>query len=312
MTALVRCAASLAVGALLCGPAAAATLRPYTTLDRPVVRLSDLFEGADDRALGPSPAPGARITVEAPQLAAIARMFAVDWRPAGPGDRAVLDRPGRSLLREDVLGGLRTTLEALGAPTDSEIDLPGFTTAPLPTEAPPTIAFQGAEFDPATGRFTTMMLATAEGVPPIQMRLSGRVQEMVALPVPRRAMQPGEVVAAADLQWTRMRMGLARGDVVRQAAQAEGQALRRTVQPGQPLHLADLGRPVVVAKGAPLQLSLEGAGLHLTAQGVAAEPGGLGERIHVLNPYSRAIILAEVTGPGRARVTPADGQGPGQ
>lgn len=301
---LLCCAASL----LVSGPAAAATLRPFTTLDRAVVRLSDLFEGADDRALGPSPAPGGRITVEAPQLAAIARMFAVDWRPAGPGDRAVLERPGRPLLREDVMAALRTVLEGLGAARDSEIDLPGFTTAPLPMDTHPAVAFNGTEFDPATGRFTTMLNATADGVPAIQLRLSGRVQEMVALPVPRRAMLTGEVVTAADLHWTRMRLGVARGEIVRQPGQAEGQALRRGLQAGQPIQLADLGRPVVVTKGTPLQLSLDGAGLQVTAQGVATEAGGLGEVIHVMNPYSRAIIEAEVTGPGRARVMPPSGR----
>ncbi|MBC7801400.1 MAG: flagella basal body P-ring formation protein FlgA, partial [Gemmatimonadaceae bacterium] len=78
-------------------PASAATLRPFTTLTGPVVTLADLFDGAGDRALGPSPAPGARITVEARQLDAIARQFGVDWRSTGAGDRVVLDRPGRAL-----------------------------------------------------------------------------------------------------------------------------------------------------------------------------------------------------------------------
>ena len=292
---------------VLAGPAAAATLRPYTTLSAPVVTLADLFDGADARPLGPAPAPGGRITVEAPQLGAIARMFNVDWRPAGPGDRAVLERAGRSLGKDDVLAPLRSALEAAGAPRDSEIELPGFTTPPLPTGATPVIELSAVGFDAGTGRFTALLTATADGAPPAQVRLSGRVQEMVSLPVPRRAMMPGEVVTAADLQWTRMRVGLARGELVRAPAQAEGQALRRPVQPGQPVLLADLGRPVVVLKGTPMVLSLDGPGIALTAQGVAAEPGGVGDVIHVSNPYSRAIVEAEVTGPGRARVVPRAG-----
>lgn len=285
-------------------PAAAATLKPYTQVG-PVVLLSDLFDGAGATPLGPSPGPGGRITVEAPQLAAIARMFHVDWRPAGPGERTILERPGRTLGRDDVLAQLRSVLELAGAPRDSDIDLPGFTMAPLPTNAAPSLDFSNTAFDAATGRFSTMLTAMVEGAPPAQARLSGRVQEMTVLPVTRRAMVPGEVVTPADLQWTRLRVGLARGDVVRLPAQAEGQALRRPVPSGQPLQLADLGRPVIVAKGAPLLLHLDGPGLQLTAQGVAAEAGGLGERIHVTNPYSRAVVEAEVTGPGRARVIPA-------
>lgn len=281
-----------------------ATLKPFTTLDGAVVRLSDLFDGADSRPLGPAPAPGARISVEAPQLLAIARMFKVDWHPAGPGDRAVLERPGRALTKEDILGRLREALLEAGAPRDSDIDLPAFSTTPLPVGVPPAIDLSATEFDPATGRFTTMLQAVAEGMPAIQLRLSGRVQEMVSVPVLRRAMLPGEVVLAGDLQWTRLRVGLARGDVVRASGQAEGQALRRPVAAGQAIALADLGRPVLVTKGAPLVLSLDGPGLALTAQGIANEAGGLGERIHVTNPYTRAVLEADIIGPGQARVAP--------
>ena len=91
-----------------------------------MVRLSDLFDDAGPRAgqvLGPAPAPGARIVVEAPQLAAIARQFGVDWRPASPADSAVIDRPGRLLPREDVLAraarGARRAPAARPTPTSS-------------------------------------------------------------------------------------------------------------------------------------------------------------------------------------------------
>lgn len=285
-------------------PASAATLRPYTALSEGVVRLSDLFDGADNRPLGPAPGPGGRITVEAPQLTAIAHMFGVDWHASGPGDRAVLERPGRTLVREDVLTPLRQILEEAGAPRDSDIELPSVNSPLLPRDAKPALEFSATQFDPGTGRFTTLLTATVDGMPPAQMRLSGRVQAMTELPVSRRAMMPGDIFTAADLQWTRLRTSLARADIVRQPAQAIGQALRHPIQPGQPIALADLGRPIIVLKGAPLLLQLDGPGIQLTAQGVAAEPGGLGERIHVINPYSRAIIEAEITGPGAARVTP--------
>lgn len=289
----------------------AATLRPYVTLDSDTVRLSDLFEGTDNRPLGPAPAPGARISVEVAQLTAIAHMFRVDWRASGPGDRAVLERPGRVLGKEDILPPLRVLLVEAGAPRDCDLELPAPTLAPLPVGAAPGLDFTGLEFDGASGRFTVLLHVSAPGVPAVEARLSGRVQAMLELPVMRRAMAPGEVILSGDLQWTRLRLGLARGEVVRRAEQAEGQAVRRPVQAGMPIQLADLGRPVIVTKGQPLVLSLEGPGIALTAQGVANEPGGLGERIHVINPYSRAVLEADITGPGRARVVPGAASAPG-
>ena len=282
--------------------AEAATLKTFTTLQDGVVRLSDLFDGADSRPIGPAPGPGGRITVESRQLGAIAKMFGVDWMPNSPADRAVLERAGRSLTKADVIGPLRVALQAMGAPRDGEIDLPGFTSALLPAGALPELEFTGLTFDAGSGRFSTLLVATPEGAPAVQVRLAGRVQEMVELPVPIRAMAPGEIVGPKDLQWTRMRAGLGRGELVRYPAQAEGQALRRAVQPGQPLQVADLGRPIAVLKNAPLMLSLESPGLSLTAQGVAAEAGGVGDVVKVRNPFSRVVVDAEVTGPGRARV----------
>ena len=297
--------AALLCGILLAAPAPAATLRPFATLPGAVVHLSDLFTDAGlDRPLGPAPAPGGRITVEAPQLLAIARQFGVDWRPAGPADRAVLERPGRSLGRDDVLAPLRTALAGAGAPRDSDLELPGFTTPMLPLDAAPTLDVTQLEYDAGTARFTALLTIAADGVPATQLRLSGRVQEMVELPVPRRRMLPGDVVQASDLQWTRIRALTTRDEVVRSVAEAAGQALRRPVQPGQPIPLADLGRPVVVTKGMPMLLALDGPGLQLTATGVAMDPAGLGERVRVINPASRVVIEAEVTGPGRARVLP--------
>ncbi len=82
----------LLAASLLSSTAMAASLRPLTTLAAPVVRLSDLFDDAGPdsaRVLGTAPVPGARIVVEAAQLAAIARQFGVDWRPSSASDRAV-------------------------------------------------------------------------------------------------------------------------------------------------------------------------------------------------------------------------------
>jgi flagellar basal body P-ring formation protein FlgA len=118
----------------------AATLRTMTMLHAPVVRLSDLFDDAGanaDRVLGPGPGAGGRIVVEAAQLGAIARQFGVDWRPASSADRAVLDRAGRPLRRDDVVDAVRGALIAGGASTDCDVELTGFNPPLVPEDADP-------------------------------------------------------------------------------------------------------------------------------------------------------------------------------
>jgi len=76
---------TMTAAALFLGLAAgtqAATLRTTTSLTAPVVRLSDLFDGAGtnaDRVLGPGPAPG--------DSRAVRRRLAADVqrRPCGAG-----------------------------------------------------------------------------------------------------------------------------------------------------------------------------------------------------------------------------------
>lgn len=158
-------------------PADAAMLKPMTTLHSPVVRLSDLFDGAGlnaDRVLGPGPAPGGRIVVEARQLAAIAREFAVDWHPASPAERAVLDRPGRPLRRAEAMAALTTALISAGAPTDAEIEIAAFDPPMVPADVTVTPTVTQLDYDAASGRFTAQLGLGASGMDAVAWRVSGR------------------------------------------------------------------------------------------------------------------------------------------
>ncbi len=95
-----------------------------------------------------------------------------------------------------------------------------------------------------------------------------------------------------------------RGDVVHRMSDAIGMQLKQQIAPGQPIGQAELMRPALVQKSATVLMLLDSPGIALTAQGQAMEPGAIGERIRVLNPVSRAVVEAEVVGPGRVRVTP--------
>jgi len=303
----------------LCVPtlAPAATLRPMTTLASPVVRLSDLFDDAGPlagRVLGPAPAPGERIVVEARQLSAIARMFGVAWHPVSPADTAVLERPGRPLPRAALNEALAAALAGVGAPADLDIVLPGYAAPMLPRETAAALTVEQLDYDDATGGFTASVLVTGEGMAPLRLRLAGRAEEMVRLMVPARALPAGSVLRASDLMPVRLRASdlmpvrLRRsslhGEVARDAAQLVGMTLRAQLAAGRPVRLADLAPPGAVAKGAPVVLQVESGALSATAQGIALASGSPGERIPVLNPLSRRVVEGEVLPSGVVAVTP--------
>lgn len=288
-------------------PAHAASLRPYRELASNVVRLSDLFDAlgeTPDRDLGPAPAPGDRIIVEAPQLAAIASDFGVAWRPRSGAERAVLERGGIALPLESILAPLRHALVEAGAPSQADIDLPGFTPPTVPAGSAVRPAISEVAYDSASGRFTAALAVAAPDMASVHVRLAGQAVPVVDAVVLLRHMRPGTIVNADDVHMARLRATLLHGNTPLNEASVVGMALRHDVPPGQPLTAPDIARPLLVSRGGVVRMRLEASGLMLSAQGVAMEDGGLGDRVRVQNPSSHAVVMADVTGAGEVRVEP--------
>ncbi len=296
---------TLAAGVLT--DAAAASLRSVAQLAGPQVRLADLFDDAGaeaERVLGPSPPPGGRLVVGAAQLAAIARQFHVDWAPTTQTERIVLERPGRTVPKEAILGALRTALAGAGCATDCAVDLPltpRLIVTP-DTDAAPTV--EQLDYDAAAGRFAAVLSVTANGEAPQRARVSGRAAPTVTVPVLARRLWPGAVISAADVQMARVRATQIGTETAQAPEQVVGRSLRHVVVPGQPVPLTELVAPELVRKGSIVTLELDVGGLSMRAEGEALQAGGLGERIAVLNPLSHAVVQAEIVEPGGVRVVP--------
>ncbi len=134
--------------------------------------------------------------------------------------------------------------------------------------------------------------------------MAGRVVQMGSAVVATRRLLPDEVIAASDVRVVQLPERRLGGDPVRDPAQVVGQAARRTIPLGQPIVGGDVGQPVMIAKGATVVLLMDTPGLSIAAQGVALASGGRDDTIQVMNPLSRAVVEARVTGPGRATIAP--------
>jgi flagella basal body P-ring formation protein FlgA len=291
----------------LIAPAHGAALRTTTTLTGPQVFLRDLFEDAGvnaDRLLGPGPGPGGRIVVEARQLKAIARQYDVDWQPVSGADRAMLEWPGRPLKRDDVLAAVRTALTAQGAAPDCDVAIPGFTAPIVPLAGVSAPIVTQLDYDRDQGRFTAMLSVTGDGMQPISLRVSGEVADVIELPVAVTRLVAGTIAGPDDVRMTRVHVTSVHTEVARDASAVIGMQLKRQLQPGVPIPLAELMEPTQVSRGDPVLLRLQVGGLTLSGQGLALESGASGERIRVRNISSQAVIEAEVVSPGVVRVVP--------
>jgi flagella basal body P-ring formation protein FlgA len=299
-----------AAGALLVGlpmAAQAASLRPFSQINASTVRLADLFDDlgrTPDRVLGPAPAPGAKIVVQSPQLAAIARDFDVDWRPTSGAEQSVVERRGEVLPRAMINAALRTALVAAGAPPEAEIAMPEPPPVTVPAGTMPVPDISQCVYDPSSSHFTALVSITAPEMPATTMRVSGNVIVLTSAAVPTHRLTRGAQIAAADIEPKRVRAGLLRGSAAIVPAAAIGMILKHDVAAGQPLTALDIERPELVQRGSLVHMSLVSDGISLGAEGIAHEPGAQGDRIHVENPNSHVMVEAVVTGPGEVRVSP--------
>lgn len=288
----------------------AASLRSKVELRGETVRLSDLFanlQPGQDCEIGPAPAPGQHIVVPPPQLAAIASEFGVDWQ-SGPSYQAVtLARLARVVSREEILAVLRPALMAAGAPAGSEVSLAAFTSPQLPVEVTSPATIQTLDYDPQNDRFSALVLFGGSGVDAATLRVVGRAEQLATVVTLSRAVKAGEVLSATDLQVVRLPVRTIRGTPIVSPDEAIGLSLLHSIGPGGPLLREMLAQPMLVERGRSVVLKLESLGMSLTAAGTALEPGAAGDRIHVVNSFSHAVLIGQVMRDAEIQVEPGSG-----
>jgi flagella basal body P-ring formation protein FlgA len=284
----------------------AATLRAFRILPGASVHLSDLFDdmACADKVLGAAPAPGARELIQAPQLAAIARDFGVDWRPVTGAEQTILERDSAQFSLSDTIALLRPKLTDAGVPPDAAVALPDFAPPLMPKNTAPHAELADFTYDASTMRFTALLTITVRDTPPVVTKLAGQAIRMVDAVILTRPLNAGAILTTDSLRATRLPAAAFRGEIAISLDAVTGLALRRNVPAGQPLVMGDLMHPVLVARNASVRMMLSAGAITLSAEGVALEDGAMGSHIRVQNPSSHAVMLAEITGADEVRIMP--------
>ena len=288
-------------------PEVPVTLNATVLVEAPVVRLGDLFHGLSDLAATPvarSPAPGARVTLDARWLYNVARTYGVPWKPQSALDAVVVERTSQLIDRPRIEAYLRDVLAEQGVLGDVELF---FDTADvsmnLPSDAEASLRLARWSYDPANGRFLAQLVAPAEGAATARLTVNGRAVNMIEVPVPARRLGKGEVISDADIAWLRLRADRLGRNVVSDASALIGQSPRRTLREGQPIRANDLRQPVVIAKNSLVTIRLETDRMVLTAQGRALQDGAQDQVIRVMNTHSNVVVSAVVEQSGLVAVS---------
>ena len=299
--------------ALLLAPAAlaaetgAVTLKARAVIQDDVVRLGDLFDGLGAKAataVARSPAPGNEVELDARWLAALARSYGLDWRPGSRFERILVERASRIIESERIHDELLLHLSAESPRSDFELalDNPALRIV-LPADADASLGVQNLVYNPSSGRFRAQLVVPAEGQTLSRTAVSGRVNEMIQVPVLVQPVSPGDEIRPQDVDWQRMRADRGHRGLAHEIAGIVGKSPRRPISIGVPIRLSDLREPVVVAKNSLVVIRLVVPSMSLTAQGRALEDGATGAAIRVMNTQSSTVINATVVQPGLVEVS---------
>lgn len=167
---------------------------------------------------------------------------------------------------------------------------------------PTHIELDGLRHDPASGRFSAVMIGTVAGQPRFELPLEGRIQPLLSVAVLARPVARGDLISAADLDWKNVSPDRLSNMSLTDDVQLIGAEARRRLSPGRVLTSRDVGPPRLVLRGQPVRVVYAEGGLKLTALGTARDDGAFGEPIRVINPESRMEIHGVATGPQEVTV----------
>jgi flagella basal body P-ring formation protein FlgA len=297
---------SAAAADALAAPVPGAHPRNDTVVvNRPFVRLGDLFPEAGDKAdvaVGYAPAPGARIVYDVNSLAAIARANGVRWQARSWFDRVVVERPAITIGDAEIMAAVRTELakHKLDPNADVELTTRGLSLQ-IPANAPAKVEVQNFNLDERTGQFNGRIVAPgADGTQALP--ISGRIYRTIRVPTLNRRIAAGETVGRDDVQWQTARADTVARNIILDADRIVGMEAKRPLQAELPLHIGDLREPIVVAKGSLVTLVVQSPTMTLTSKGRAMENGAKGQSIRVQNTQSKIVVEGEVVSPGTVRV----------
>ncbi|MBO6679893.1 flagellar basal body P-ring formation chaperone FlgA [Parvibaculum sp.] len=302
--------ATLAAAAGLACAAGAAELRPAVTVTGTAVTLGDLFDDAGSAAgvvVANAPAPGVRSEISVSRVSLAARRNGIDWRNDAGLSHVVVARSGTPVPDEDVAGAIAAAISAQSSAMPSastlQVDFTnGMAGIQVADGADLTVNVEQLAFNRRNGSFTAILRAPAGDVLSPLHRVTGRAYPVAEVPVLVRDMQPGDVVRQSDIDWVRLPANRIGQNVITSLDGLLGMSPRQPARAGEPMRVSDMTPPLVVEKGAQVDMLLTSGALTLIARGRALESGAVGDVVNVLNIRSNRTIQGVIEGPNMIRV----------
>ena len=282
------------------------TLRDRIMVDDDVVRLGDLFQESlsdGDVAVAQSPKAGQTLTLDARFLQQVARAYRLSWKPA-KYQKVTIGRMSQRITAPMVRDAIAVAVqERMGSANDLDIALDGGDLElDLPTDVENSVSVSAINFDPHSNRFAAILVAPADGPPVIQRNVFGTVYEMAQIPVPKRLISAGDIIAADDLEWQPVHLTRLSGNSLTDAEQLIGRMAKRPLKAGQILRQSDVAVSPVIRKNDLIRLVVKTGQMTLSVQGKALQDAALGQTVRVVNVNSNRQLTGTVIDAGTVAI----------
>ncbi|WP_343559779.1 flagellar basal body P-ring formation chaperone FlgA [Kiloniella sp. b19] len=288
-------------------------LRQDIAVEGDIVRLGDIFAGLHEEAEMPiarAPKLGQDVVLPAHWLSALAKKYNVNWEPHSHLVTTTLRRDSYLLSSDIVLQEIQDFMTTQSSSVDIGVTLDRKTKNILiPTEYSSDLELNLVRYNPQNGRFVvTASVMKPDGQPYTTRTLSGKVEEMVSVPVPVRPLRSGDIITAGDLEWHLVSLNKVDRTSIQNMDDLIGKYARRTLRTETPIKATDVDSVKAVLKNKTITMQVISGALTLTATGRALEDGAIGDTIRIMNNQTNQVVLGTINASGSAEVTIATAQ----
>jgi flagellar basal body P-ring formation protein FlgA len=202
------------------------------------------------------------------------------------------------VAREDVAKAVAAALSERGAAEKTEAIVYSKEPTLYKANAPLKVAIQALTFDKDSKKWQANMHIISNEKTISVMPIQGRYSSVIAVPTLTRKTASTDIITDADIEMTDVPERLVRKDTVREVSDILGKSPKRSISPNRPIRLTEVNLPVIVKKGASVEIQYSAPFMNIRTVGKALEDGSLGSMIRVQNTDSDRAIGARVISAG--------------
>lgn len=280
-------------------------LRQNVMVDSTIVNLGDLFEGTGEKAINAvayAPEPGKRSTFDATWLYRVATAYGLKWKPMSLKQQVIVRRQTVTIEREEIEDHILAALIDKGVNPDMSVAVSNRSLRlHVSSSSDASITVENVSYDSRTKRFSAFVSTPGSN----SLRVTGRLQRILDVPVLNRRVLKNELIRSEDIDWIRTPSERVQHDIVMHLDDLVGKTPKRGLRAGYPIRSSDVRRPILVKKGSLVTMVLKTPLMTLTSQGKAIDEGSDGDVIRITNTQSNKVVQAVVSGAGMVAITPA-------